>query len=169
VTTARLRVRHFLFGHSAKTAHTGNAATASSTEVLRLVAAGPSRRQRHRRTGGRTQTGACGTRQRQSQQSPDAEFDKEVLKSDKPVVVDFWAEWCGPCRMIAPALEEISGSLAGKVKIVKLNVDENPATAAKYGVMSIPTLMLFKNGELASRQVGAAPKQKLEQWITATV
>ncbi|MFZ1882807.1 MAG: thioredoxin [Rhodoplanes sp.] len=99
----------------------------------------------------------------------DAEFDKEVLKSDKPVVVDFWAEWCGPCRMIAPALEEISGTLAGKVKIVKLNVDENPATAAKYGVMSIPTLMLFKNGELASRQVGAAPKQKLEQWITATV
>jgi thioredoxin 1 len=71
--------------------------------------------------------------------------------------------------MIAPALEEISSSLAGKVKIVKLNVDENPATAAKYGVMSIPTLMLFKNGELASRQVGAAPKQKLEQWITATV
>jgi thioredoxin 1 len=99
----------------------------------------------------------------------DAEFDKEVLKSDKPVVVDFWAEWCGPCRMIAPALEEISGTLAGKVKIVKLNVDENPATAAKYGVMSIPTLMLFKHGELASRQVGAAPKQKLEQWITATV
>lgn len=99
----------------------------------------------------------------------DAEFDAEVLKSDKPVVVDFWAEWCGPCRMIAPALEEISGSLADKVKIVKLNVDENPATAAKYGVMSIPTLMLFKNGELASRQVGAAPKQKLEQWITATV
>jgi thioredoxin 1 len=99
----------------------------------------------------------------------DAEFDKAVLKSDKPVVVDFWAEWCGPCRIIAPALEEISGSLAGKVKIVKLNVDENPATAAKYGVMSIPTLMLFKNGELASRQVGAAPKQKLEQWITATV
>ena len=99
----------------------------------------------------------------------DAEFDKAVLKSDKPVVVDFWAEWCGPCRMIAPALEEISGSIAGKVKIVKLNVDENPATAAKYGVMSIPTLMLFKNGELASRQVGATPKQKLEQWITATV
>jgi thioredoxin 1 len=99
----------------------------------------------------------------------DADFDKEVLKSETPVVVDFWAEWCGPCRMIAPALEEISGTLAGKVKIVKLNVDENPATAAKYGIMSIPTLMLFKNGELASRQVGAAPKQKLEQWITATV
>lgn len=99
----------------------------------------------------------------------DADFEKEVLKANQPVVVDFWAEWCGPCRMIAPALEEISGALAGKVKIVKLNVDENPSTAAKYNVMSIPTLMLFKNGELASRQVGAAPRAKLEQWITATV
>jgi thioredoxin len=99
----------------------------------------------------------------------DATFEAEVLKSAEPVVVDFWAEWCGPCRMIAPALEEIAGSLDGKVKIVKLNVDENPAVAAKYGIMSIPTLMLFKNGELASRQVGAAPKQKLEQWITTSV
>jgi thioredoxin 1 len=99
----------------------------------------------------------------------DSDFDAEVLKSKEPVVVDFWAEWCGPCKMIAPALEEIAGSLNGKVKIVKLNVDENPATAQKYGIMSIPTLMLFKNGELASRQVGAAPRQKLEQWITASV
>ena len=99
----------------------------------------------------------------------DAEFDKEVLKSDKPVVVDFWAEWCGPCRMIAPALEEIAGQLGDKVKIVKLNVDENPNTAAKYGIMSIPTLMMFKNGEIASRQVGAAPKQKLQQWISGSV
>ena len=99
----------------------------------------------------------------------DADFETQVLKSAEPVVVDFWAEWCGPCRMIAPALEEIAGSMGGKVKIVKLNVDENPATAAKYGIMSIPTLMLFKNGELPSRQVGAAPKQKLEQWITAAV
>jgi thioredoxin 1 len=98
----------------------------------------------------------------------DSNFETEVLKSAEPVVVDFWAEWCGPCRMIAPALEEIAGSMNGKVKIVKLNVDENPATAAKYGIMSIPTLMLFKNGELASRQVGAAPKQKLEQWITSS-
>jgi thioredoxin 1 len=96
----------------------------------------------------------------------DSDFEAQVLKSAEPVVVDFWAEWCGPCRMIAPALEEIAGTMGGKVKIVKLNVDENPATAAKYGIMSIPTLMLFKNGELASRQVGAAPKQKLEQWIT---
>jgi thioredoxin 1 len=96
----------------------------------------------------------------------DADFEAQVLKSAEPVVVDFWAEWCGPCKMIAPALEELAGTMNGKVKIVKLNVDENPATAAKYGIMSIPTLMLFKNGELASRQVGAAPKQKLEQWIT---
>jgi thioredoxin 1 len=99
----------------------------------------------------------------------DATFEQDVLKASGPVVVDFWAEWCGPCRMIAPALEEISKSLNGKVKIVKLNVDENPGTAAKFGIMSIPTLMLFKNGELASRQVGAAPKQKLEQWITGAV
>ena len=99
----------------------------------------------------------------------DADFEAEVLKSTEPVVVDFWAEWCGPCRMIAPALEEISGTLGAKVKIVKLNVDENPATASKYGIMSIPTLMIFKNGELASRQIGAAPKQKLEQWISAAV
>jgi thioredoxin 1 len=97
----------------------------------------------------------------------DQDFDAEVLNSSQPVVVDFWAEWCGPCRMIAPALEEIAGTMNGKVKIVKLNVDENPQTAAKYGIMSIPTLMLFKNGELASRQVGAAPKQKLEQWINS--
>ena len=97
-----------------------------------------------------------------------ADFDAEVLKSSQPVVVDFWAEWCGPCKQIGPALDEIAGAMNGKVKIVKLNVDENPATAAKYGIMSIPTLMLFKNGELASRQVGAAPKHKLEQWITSS-
>ena len=99
----------------------------------------------------------------------DASFEADVLKATGPVVVDFWAEWCGPCRMIGPALEEISASLGEKVKIVKLNVDENPGTASKYGIMSIPTLMIFKNGEMASRQVGAAPKQKLQQWITAAV
>jgi thioredoxin 1 len=99
----------------------------------------------------------------------DSTFDSEVLKATSPVVVDFWAEWCGPCRMIAPALEEIAGSLDGKVKIVKLNVDENPQTAAKYGIQSIPTLMIFKNGQMASRQIGAVPKQKLEQWITTAV
>ena len=99
----------------------------------------------------------------------DASFEADVLKSSAPVVVDFWAEWCGPCRMIAPALEEIAGAMGDKVKIVKLNVDENPNTAAKYGIMSIPTLMMFKNGEIASRQVGAAPKQKLQQWISGAV
>jgi thioredoxin len=99
----------------------------------------------------------------------DSTFESDVLKAGQPVVVDFWAEWCGPCKQIAPALEEISNTLNGKVKIVKLNVDENPATAAKYGIMSIPTLMLFKNGQLESRQIGAAPKAKLEQWITAAV
>ena len=97
----------------------------------------------------------------------DTTFESEVLKATSPVVVDFWAEWCGPCRMIAPALEEIAGSLDGKVKIVKLNVDENPKTAAKYGIQSIPTLMIFKNGQMASRQIGALPKRKLEDWIKA--
>ena len=98
-------------------------------------------------------------------------FEQEVLESSDttPVVVDFWAEWCGPCRMIAPALDEISGAMGDKVKIVKLNVDESPKTASKYGVMSIPTLMIFKGGEMASRQVGAAPKQKLQQWISTAV
>jgi thioredoxin 1 len=99
----------------------------------------------------------------------DSTFASEVLKASSPVVVDFWAEWCGPCRSIAPALEEIAGSLGDKVKIVKLNVDENPQTAAKYGIQSIPTLMIFKDGQEASRQIGAAPKQKLEQWITTAV
>jgi thioredoxin 1 len=99
----------------------------------------------------------------------DDTFDAEVLKASGPVVVDFWAEWCGPCKMIAPVLDEISGALGSKVKIVKLNVDESPATAQKYGIMSIPTLLIFKNGEMASRQVGAAPRAKLEQWITASV
>jgi thioredoxin 1 len=99
----------------------------------------------------------------------DSDFEAEVLKAQGPVVVDFWAEWCGPCRMIAPALDEIAGAMGDKVKIVKLNVDESPKTASKYGVMSIPTLMIFKGGEMASRQVGAAPKAKLQQWITAAV
>ena len=99
----------------------------------------------------------------------DATWKREVEDCPIPVLVDFWAPWCGPCRAVAPALEQAARERKGKVKIVKLNVDENPATAQKYGIMSIPTLMLFKKGELASRQVGAAPKQKLEQWITSAV
>ena len=91
----------------------------------------------------------------------DTTFDSEVLKATGPVVVDFWAEWCGPCRMIAPALEEISGSLGDKVKIVKLNVDENPQTASKYGIQSIPTLMFFKNGAKVEQMVGARSKRDL--------
>lgn len=94
-------------------------------------------------------------------------FQSDVLESDVPVVVDFWAEWCGPCKMIAPSLEEISEEMAGKVKVTKLNIDENPELAAQFGVRSIPTLMLFKNGEPASMQVGAKPKNALADWITS--
>ena len=99
----------------------------------------------------------------------DSSFDTDVLKSADPVLVDFWAEWCGPCRVIAPMLEEVATELQGKLKIVKLNVDENPQTASKYGIMSIPTLMIFKNGQMASRQVGAVPKPKIVQWIQAAI
>ncbi|MGV2981521.1 thioredoxin [Camelimonas sp. ID_303_24] len=99
----------------------------------------------------------------------DATFEADVIKSDVPVVVDFWAEWCGPCRMIAPALEEISGELGDKVRIVKLNIDENPAVAAQLGIRSIPTLMVFKDGKLASQKVGAAPKGDLSRWIQTSV
>ena len=99
----------------------------------------------------------------------DADFEAEVLKATGPVVVDFWAEWCGPCRMIAPALEEISKELDGKVKIVKLNVDENPGVAGQLGIRSIPTLMMFKDGKVASQKVGAAPKGELSRWITSNV
>ncbi len=99
----------------------------------------------------------------------DTSWDSDVLKSKEPVVVDFWAEWCGPCRQVAPVLEEVAGELAGKVKIVKLNVDESPNTASKYGIQSIPTLMIFKNGEMTARQIGAAPKAKIVQWINGSI
>lgn len=91
----------------------------------------------------------------------DATFDEEVGASDVPVVVDFWAEWCGPCKMIAPVLEEIAGDKAGSLKVAKLNVDDNPRTAQRFQVMSIPTLLLFKDGEPASRIVGARSKNQI--------
>jgi len=94
-----------------------------------------------------------------------ANFQSEVLNSVEPVVVDFWAEWCGPCKMIGPSLEELSVEFAGKVKVAKLNIDENPELAAKFGVRSIPTLAMFKGGEVADMKVGAAPKTALTTWI----
>src|ERR671921_1915411 len=95
-------------------------------------------------------------------QTSDTAFDKDVLKSTKPVLVDFWAEWCGPCKMIAPYLEDLAAEMGEQVEVMKVNIDENPLTPTKYGVRGIPTLMLFKNGEVAATKVGALPKSKLK-------
>ena len=97
----------------------------------------------------------------------DTSFDQQVLKSETPVLVDFWATWCGPCKMIAPVLEEIAGEQSGKLKIAKLDVDQNPETAQKFGVMSIPTLLLFKDGKEVNRLVGYMPKAQILQKISA--
>jgi thioredoxin 1 len=99
----------------------------------------------------------------------DANFESDVLKSSTPVVVDFWAEWCGPCRMIAPALEEIAGELGDKVNIVKLNIDENPDTPGRYGVRGIPTMLLFKGGQPVAQKVGAAPRSQIQQWLESNL
>lgn len=95
----------------------------------------------------------------------DDSFDAEVLKASGPVLVDFWAEWCGPCKQIGPALEEIASEMDGKITIAKVNIDQNPMTPSKYGVRGIPTLLIFKNGEEAARQVGAMAKTKIVEWI----
>jgi thioredoxin 1 len=95
----------------------------------------------------------------------DANFDTDVLKAEGLVLVDFWAEWCGPCKMIGPVLEELAGEMGGKVKIMKMDVDNNPVTPSKYGIRSIPTLMIFKGGQMVSTKIGAVPKAQLQQWI----
>ena len=102
-------------------------------------------------------------------QSSDSTFEADVLKASGPVLVDFWAEWCGPCKMIAPALEEIATNLQGKLKIAKINIDHNPATPKKYGIRGIPTLMLFKDGQVAATKIGAMPKQQLVDWVSSVI
>ena len=99
----------------------------------------------------------------------DATFDAEVLKAQEPVVVDFWAEWCGPCRMIAPSLEELASEYDGKVIVAKMNIDENPQTPTRYGVRGIPTLMIFRNGQVTATKIGALPKTKIKEWIDASI
>ncbi len=99
----------------------------------------------------------------------DDSFETDVLKAENTVLVDFWAEWCGPCKMIAPALEEIAHEMNGRLTIAKMNIDDNPLTPQKYGVRGIPTLMLFKNGEVAATKVGAVAKNQLQEWVESVL
>ncbi len=102
-------------------------------------------------------------------QVTDQSFDADVLKSSSPVLVDFWAEWCGPCKQVAPALEDLAVEMADKVTVAKLNIDENPMTPSKYGVRGIPTLILFKDGQVAATKIGALPKAKLFDWVESVL
>jgi len=102
-------------------------------------------------------------------QVSDESFDSDVLKADTPVLVDFWAEWCGPCKQIASSLEELATDMEEKVTVAKLNIDENPMTPSKYGVRGIPTLMLFKDGQVAATKIGALPKGKLYEWVESVL
>ena len=104
-----------------------------------------------------------------SKQVTDDSFDADVISSTKPVLVDFWAEWCGPCKQIAPALDELNEEFGDQLMIAKVNIDENPETPSKYGVRGIPTLIIFKDGEVASTKVGALPKSKLKEWINSVI
>ncbi len=99
----------------------------------------------------------------------DDSFDTDVLKAEGSILVDFWAEWCGPCKMISPALEEIAKEMDGRVQIAKMNIDDNPMTPQKYGVRGIPTLMLFRDGQVAATKVGAVPKNQLQEWVESVL
>ena len=99
----------------------------------------------------------------------DESFEADVLKSETPVLVDFWAEWCGPCKIIAPALEELAGEMGERMTVAKVNIDDNPGVPSKYGVRGIPTLMLFKDGQVAATKVGTLPKNALYQWVESVL